>query len=517
MKDIPFLKERDSYENGINCLTMIFMYYGFENIRDQLRFYTQSYCSLATSLLGIKNTAQEMGFESNAFQFQNLNNNELPFEKDMLPAIVFCQDPGIKRKSFMIVYDISPTHVWLIDTIKGKTKLQLSEFYAMWYHILITVIPTDQSFKTSRYKKLQNQIIPKHVKQKNSTDFTIKNKANLIKEIDGNQQVSDVLIIGAGPSGIACGLEAEKSGLSYCILEKNDVLQALRNYPQHMQFVSEAEELKLDGLPFAENKKKITTQELLQYYENIVEDYNLRIQQNEHVQQIINLTHGFKVITRTHIYYALNIVIATGGDQSRTIDNVPGINSSKVSNSFTEAYNNPEKYYNTKVIIVGGGISAISLANKLCEYHAKVSIIHRNESLRWTTDSVIQFHFPNIPDYLNKGSLEIHYNSELIKVNDIEVTIKNNVTQEHLSFDNDYVFLMLGTIPSNRLLTNLKVNISDHCPFPILNPETLETSNEGIFVIGTASGQSFFRHFKEHAAKAIVEIQNRIHAESYSV
>ncbi len=516
MKNITILKERDSYENGVTCLAMIFMYHGFDNIRNSLKLYTNAYCSMATSLFDIKNTAQKLGFEAMAYKFQqNQNTDRLIFERQHLPCIVFFQDSEHKRNAFMIVYKESNGYIWGIDTIKGKVRISLSDFYTIWHHIMINITPTKESFKTKQSIKLFEQFQKREPLEMTPIDYFINKKNNFIKEIGNSEKIIDVVIIGGGPSGVHCGIQAQKSGLSFIILDKNSVLGELKKYPKEMIFVSEIEDFQVKEIPFKLTEENVKTSNLVNYYDSIVKRQGLPVNCNENVTSITKLAHGFSIHSSRSKYFALNIIIATGGDIDRALD-IPGINLPKVSRSFTEAYNNPKKYSNSKVTIIGGGISAVSLAAKLCKNNVKVNIIHRDSVLKWTVNPVIKVHFPEVDDYLKKRILTINYSTKLQKVEKEKIQLKNEFTEEKIYIDNDYVFLMIGKEPSNLLLHDLKIEISKHCPYPILNPDTLETSQQGVFVTGSAFGQAVFRHFENHALKIVSEIHKRLQTKSTS-
>src|SRR5690606_24887800 len=173
--------------------------------------------------------------------------------------------------------------------------------------------------------------------------------------MSGDLQRYDVLIIGAGPIGLACGLEAKAAGLNYVIIEKGPLVNSLYNYPANMTFFSTSEKLEIGGIPFVSNNIKPTRPEALEYYRRVAVSHNLRIHLQETVRQIIRNGSGYDVVSSGNTYRTRNVVIATGFYDIPVLMNIPGEQLPKV----THYYKDPHFYAMQKVLVVGANNSAV--------------------------------------------------------------------------------------------------------------------------------------------------------------
>ncbi|MGY8908655.1 MAG: YpdA family putative bacillithiol disulfide reductase, partial [Flavobacteriales bacterium] len=245
----------------------------------------------------------------------------------------------------------------------------------------------------------------------------------------------DVLIVGGGPIGIACGLEAKKKGLSYLILEKGPIVNSLYNYPTNMQFFSSSEKLEIDEIPFISKEAKPNRSEALEYYRRITTSNKLNINLFEKVNSVIKNENIFDIKTSKNTYKSKNVVVATGFyDIPKTL-NIKGEDLEKVSHY----YNDPHFYAGQKVAIIGASNSAIDAALECYRKGAEVTLIIRGEEVGQRVKYWVR---PDIINRIEEGSINAFYNSEVIEINEEEIKIETPKGIETLQ--NDFVLALTG-------------------------------------------------------------------------
>ncbi|WP_422861579.1 YpdA family putative bacillithiol disulfide reductase [Flagellimonas sp. W118] len=293
-------------------------------------------------------------------------------------------------------------------------------------------------------------------------------------------QEFDVLIIGGGPIGIACGLEAKKRSLSYLIVEKGPIVNSLFNYPINMQFFSSSERLEIDNIPFISNEAKPKRNEALEYYRRIVTSNELNIHLFEKVLEVQKQTETFTVKTDKDQYTAKNIIVATGFYDLPNKINVPGEDLPKVSHY----YKDPHFYASQKLAVVGASNSAIDAALECWRKGSEVSLIIRGPEVGQRVKYWVR---PDIINRIEEGSIKAYYNSNVKEIKPTELII--NTPEGEVTLENDFVLALTGYMPNFEFLQKLGIELSkDDKRLPQYNPDTMETNIDGLFLAGVICG-----------------------------
>jgi len=288
-------------------------------------------------------------------------------------------------------------------------------------------------------------------------------------------ETTDVVVAGAGPTGLACGIELKQRGVNSVLIEKGCVVNSLYNYPTHMVFFTTPELLEIGGLPMTSLNEKPGRTEALKYYRRVAEYYQLSIHQYERVLTIEGGDGDFRVKTSKAEYGARKIVLATGYyDVPNTLD-VPGENLDKVIHYYKE----PHPYYNHDVIVVGAKNSAAIAALELYWTGARVTLIHRGD---WISDRVKYWIKPNIENRIKNGEIQAYFKSRIVEIQPESVEVET--PEGRLTLKNDFVFAMTGYRPDLEFLESLGIRLEKETQKPRTNPDTLESDRPGIFLAG---------------------------------
>ncbi|CAM4354319.1 YpdA family putative bacillithiol disulfide reductase [Zobellia nedashkovskayae] len=289
-----------------------------------------------------------------------------------------------------------------------------------------------------------------------------------------------IVIIGGGPIGIACGLEAQKKGLSYVILEKGPIVNSLFNYPQNMQFFSSSEKLEIDDIPFISTEAKPKRNEALEYYRRIVTSNKLNIKLFEKVKKVEKVENGFSIVSEKSNYTADKVIVSTGFYDLPNKLNIPGEDLPKIAHY----YNDPHFYANQKLAVVGASNSAIDAALECYRKGAEVTLIIRGHEVGPRVKYWVR---PDIINRIEEGSIKVYYNSKLKEVRQSGIIIET--PEGNVSLENDFVLALTGYMPNFEFLTNMGVELSnDEKKLPQYNPETMETNVAGIYLAGVICG-----------------------------
>ena len=311
-----------------------------------------------------------------------------------------------------------------------------------------------------------------------------------------------MIIVGGGPIGIACGLEAKKKGLSYVIIEKGCLVNSLYHYPQKMTFFSTSEKLELDDIPFVSNNPKPVKQEALEYYRRITTSKHLNIHLFERVEKISSSEkelHEVKTSERT--YTSQNVIIATGFYDIPNYINVPGEDLPKVAHY----YNDPHYYATQKVIVVGASNSAVDAALEIYRKGGDVTMVVRGPAIG---ERVKYWVKPDITNRIDEGSIRAVFNAEIKEIKEKEIIISSKEGEQ--SIENDFILLLTGYRPNFEFLKSVGITTSDDGKrIPTYNPDTMETNVPGIYLAGVICGGTethkwFIENSRVHA-KIIVE------------
>lgn len=316
------------------------------------------------------------------------------------------------------------------------------------------------------------------------------------------EKVYDVIIVGAGPMGIAVGIEAQKAGLSHLLIEKGTLVNSLFHFPKNMTFFSTSEKLEIGEVPFMSIFEKPKRDEALEYYRRVVDKWDLKVKYYEEVLDI-KKDEIFKIKTKKGTYQAKNVVVSTGFyDQANKL-NVPGEDLPKVKHYFTEAH----PYIGQDVVVVGAANSATQTALELYYKGANVSMVVREPEIGKSVKYWIK---PNIENRIKEGAIKAYFNSEIKAITAKEVLIKNR--EKEVKIPNDFVFAMIGYHPNYDFLNKIGIQCeTDENDTPFYNPNSHETNISGLFVAGVVCGgkhtsRFFIENSMEHAQKIIQSI-----------
>ncbi|AZB21158.1 YpdA family putative bacillithiol disulfide reductase [Kaistella haifensis] len=292
-------------------------------------------------------------------------------------------------------------------------------------------------------------------------------------------EILDVLIIGAGPIGLNCAMEAEKNGLSYVIIEKGTIVNSLYNYPLYMRFFSTADKLEIAEIPFITTSPKPGRQDALEYYQGIARQKALKIKLYEKVVNI-SKNERFEIQTSKAKYLAKNVIIATGFYDIPKLLNVPGENLPKVKHYYTEPY----PYANQKIVVIGASNSAVDAALETYRKGADVTMIIKGSEI---SNSVKYWVKPDIENRIAEGSIKAYFNAEMQEIRDSAVIFKDDRGSIH-EIENDFVLAMTGYLPDFDFLKNSGILLRNENLIPMYNPETMETNIENLYLAGVVCG-----------------------------
>lgn len=293
-------------------------------------------------------------------------------------------------------------------------------------------------------------------------------------------ELFDVIIVGGGPIGIACGLEAKKKGLSYLIIEKGPIVNSLYNYPINMQFFSTSERLEIDDIPFISKEAKPKKNEALEYYRRIVTSNDLDIRLFEKVENVDKTNDGFIVLTNKNSYSASHVIIATGFYDLPNKINVPGENLPKISHY----YSDPHFYASQKLAVIGASNSAVDAALECWRKGADVTMIIREPEVGRRVKYWVR---PDIINRIEEGSIKAFFNSEVQEIRETEIIIKT--PEGTIELENDFVLALTGYMPNFEFLEKLGIELSDdEKRLPNYNPDTMETNVARLYLAGVICG-----------------------------
>jgi thioredoxin reductase (NADPH) len=321
-----------------------------------------------------------------------------------------------------------------------------------------------------------------------------------------DNQVFDIIIVGGGPIGLACAIEAKKAGLSHLIIEKGAFVNSLYNYPVNMTFFSTSERLEIGDIPFVSNNPKPTRSEALEYYRRAVVAYKLNMHLFEEVQAVNKVAEKFVVTTSKNEYIANKIILATGFYDIPFLLNVKGEDLPKV----THYYQDPSFYAFQKVLVVGANNSAVDAALETWRKGAEVTMVIRDATIGSRVKYWVK---PDIENRIMEGSIKAYFNSTVNEIREHEVII--NTPAGIISAPNDFVIATTGYQPNLSFLEKLGIGLADNDNrTPVYDAATHETNIRGIYLAGVICGgmdthSLFIENSREHAVKIIKDILSK--------
>ncbi len=291
----------------------------------------------------------------------------------------------------------------------------------------------------------------------------------------------DLVIVGGGPIGLACAIEAQKKNLRYLIIEKGAIVNSIFNYPLYMTFFSTAERLEIGNIPFNCLAPKPGRQEALEYYRNIHRYFNFNINLFEKVTEIQKIKdESFKITTDKDLYEAKNVIIATGFYDIPIEMNVKGEELPKVRHYYKEAH----EYAFRNILIVGANNSSVDAALECWRKGANVTMVIRKSEIN---NRVKYWVKPDIENRIAEGSIKAYFESNITEIREDEVEMETPGGK--IIIKNDFVLALTGYKPDLQFLEKMGVQLSeDELKTPTYNPETMETNVKGLFLAGVVCG-----------------------------
>jgi len=316
--------------------------------------------------------------------------------------------------------------------------------------------------------------------------------------------MKDLIIIGAGPIGLACGIEAKKNNLDYLIIDKGMLVNSIFNYPVNTTFFSTSDKLEIGDIPFISHNVKPTRTEALEYYRRVCDSWNLNLDLYNEMLDIENKNSYFELSTKNGILSSKKIIICTGFYDIPYLLNIPGEELNKVLHYYNESH----PYYKMNIAIVGAGNSAVDVALDTYRKGAKsVTMIIREKEIGKNIKYWVK---PDIINRIESEEIKAFYESEIIEIKEKTIIVKSPYGQEEI--DNDFVLAMTGYQPNYDILKKLGVKINnDEFKTPVFNEQTMETNVTGVFLAGVICGglktnKWFIENSRDHSEKILSSI-----------
>ena len=324
----------------------------------------------------------------------------------------------------------------------------------------------------------------------------------------------DLLIIGGGPTGLACAIEASRAGLRYLVIEKGCVANSLYNYPTQMTFFTTPELLEIGELPFVSEREKPNRIEALKYYRRVAERYELKIRQYERVMSLSGADGNFTVLTEripggeSGEYRSRKVIIAMGYYDLPNLTGIPGENLPKVSHYFRDGH----PLYQQQVVVIGGANSAALAALDLYRHGAIVTLIHRGSELRRTIKYWI---LPDIENRILNGEVRALFRHEVVRIEPATITVRNLDSGAEETIPNDFVFALTGYHADHDFMSSAGISIDPESMKPAFDPETYETNVRGIYLAGVVmagreTGKIFIENGRFHGKQIIADLIKKL-------
>ena len=318
--------------------------------------------------------------------------------------------------------------------------------------------------------------------------------------------ILDVIIVGAGPIGLACGIEAKKAELSYAIFDKGCLVNSIYNYPKGMTFFSTSDRLEIGGVPFISHQPKPNRFEALEYYRRVATTWELNLNLYEKIDQITKKEEMFTVETSKGTYQAKAIIMATGFYDYPYLIGVEGEGLPKVKHYYDE----PHPYFGQKIVVIGAANSAVDVALETFRKGAEVTMIIREDRIR---ESVKYWVKPDIENRIKSDEIKAYFNSSLTRVT--EQTVEFSTPEGNKTIENDFVLAMTGYKPDFTFLESLGVKfLEDEFHSPIYNENTNESSATNVYIAGVVCGglitnKWFIENSRVHAELIIKDLSSK--------
>ena len=330
---------------------------------------------------------------------------------------------------------------------------------------------------------------------------------NAVKDVDE----FDVLVIGAGPTGMACAIEAQRAGFRSAMVDKGCLCNSIFHYPSHMTFFTTPELLEIGDIPFPSPNQKPTRIEALEYYRKVAEYYKLDARLYRLVEQVTGSDGNFEVLTkdrfgREETFRAKKIVVATGYYDLPNYLNIPGEDLPKVHHY----YDDPHPYYDLDVVVIGGKNSAAIAALELWRHGARVTLVHRGPAMH---KHVKYWILPDIENRIKHGQVAAYFNSRVTEIAPDSVTLETPKGKRVLP--NHVVFALTGYHPDFEFLTSLGVCFEGKDRQPVCDAECLESNVSGVYlagviVAGSRTNEIFIENGRFHGRQIAEDLKRKL-------
>jgi thioredoxin reductase (NADPH) len=324
-------------------------------------------------------------------------------------------------------------------------------------------------------------------------------------------EVVDALVVGAGPTGLACGIELQNRGVKTVLIEKGCVVNSIYHYPTNMTFFTTPELLEIGNIPMTSLNDKPNRTEALKYYRKVADHFHLDVRQYENVDRITGEDNNFEVFTTdrlgvSRIYQARKIVLATGYYDVANRLNVPGEELEKCLHYYKE----PHPYYNHDVAVIGAKNSAAIAALELFWTGARVTLIHRGAGI---SSKVKYWIKPNIENRIKNGEIPGYFHSTVLEI--LPEALRISTPEGERTLKNDFVFALIGYQPDLKFLNATGITLEPQTQRPKTDPETLESSRAGVYlagviVAGMHTNEIFIENGRFHGAMIAQSIASKL-------
>ncbi len=318
----------------------------------------------------------------------------------------------------------------------------------------------------------------------------------------------DIIIIGGGPSGLVCALEASKRKLDCLILEKGLLVNSIYNFPTNMTFFSTSQVLEIGDIPFISHSDKPSRKEALEYYRRVSEAYDLDIHYRQKVQSVKKEHFKFEIRTQDSIYRSQYLIVATGYYDTPNLLHVPGEELAKVKHYYDDAH----PYIGQNIAVVGAANSACDVALETYYKGAHVTMIIKDEGIY---EKVKYWIKPNIENRIKEGSIKAYFSSQIKKILPTHLVV--DTPEGEIKIENDYVLAMTGYRPDFPFLKKLGIAFSDNEHVPVFNINTFECNVPqmylaGVILAGNNTSKLFIENTRHHGKVIIEDIQQKMAA-----
>uniref|UniRef100_UPI004048243B YpdA family putative bacillithiol disulfide reductase n=2 Tax=Roseivirga sp. TaxID=1964215 RepID=UPI004048243B len=315
----------------------------------------------------------------------------------------------------------------------------------------------------------------------------------------------DLVIIGAGPIGLNCAIEAKKAGLNYVVLEKGVLVNSIYNFPTNMTFFSTSNLLEIGGVPFIAHNDKPTRKEALEYFRRVQESWQLKVKQNTKVLEMKRSNGLYHIETNRGSFASKAVIVATGFYDTPRLLGIPGEDLPKVKHF----YDDPHPYVEQKILVIGAANSACDVALETYYKGAEVTMAIRESEIYPRVKYWIR---PNMENRIKEGTIKAYFNSTVKEIRQNDVVLET--PEGEITLENDFVLAMTGYKPNYQLFEALGISVSnDEFKIPVHHPETLETNLPNVYVAGVINAgmqtsKLFIENTREHAAMIMAHLKS---------